>query len=161
MSYSNQTAVSQTETNSRVKKKRERNTFGLNLKTQEVVDFIETETAKCAVSKTAFFNELLESLKDYPIVLSQAKENSLLSEVDAIKQLLNDDVMKRVPYLADVTRRDPVQMLLYLVERGIESDEQLANIHPPDHHGYCAQRSAGRRRSDAVASSKELDSSAA
>ncbi|MFK8185195.1 MAG: hypothetical protein AB8B99_17625 [Phormidesmis sp.] len=129
---------------------KERNTFSLNLKTQKVVSFIEEEKSKASKSKTSFINELLECLADCSVVLtSQSDGSSMLDELDAMKTLLDDDVIQNIPYLASMTRRDPVQMLLHLVEKGIEADDQLSSIY---NRGDLEHREKGnrfnRRRSD-------------
>ena len=105
----------------------ERNTFSLNLKTQEVVDFLDSEKSKSGLTKTAYLNELLQALSGYPVIFSDPT-GTMLDEMVAFRKLLNDDVMSKVPHLAAATRRDPVQMLLYLVEKGLEADEQLSSL---------------------------------
>lgn len=108
---------------------KERNTFSLNLKTQRVVEFIALEKDKAGESKTSFINKLLEILDSWPIVLTaHTKGCSILSEIRAVRDFLNDELIQQIPRLAARSRRNPIQMLLYLVERGIEADEQLASI---------------------------------
>lgn len=104
-------------------------TFSLNLKTPEVSKFLESEKRKSALSKTGYLNELLSTLSSFPRILSK-RRGSMLSELIALKQLLSDDVMSQIPHLAAATRRDPVQMLLHLVEKGLEADKQLAGVKP-------------------------------
>ena len=105
---------------------KERNTFSLNLKTQKVVDFIESEKSKAGESKTSFMNKLLECLADWPVLLTSHMENpSIIDEVKAVKALLSDAVMEKTPQFAAHTRRDSVQMILHLVEVGMVTDKQL------------------------------------
>ena len=139
---------------------KERNTFSLNLKTQKVVSFIASEKDKAGESKTSFINELLECLASWPIVLTaHTKSRSILDEIKAVRELLDDDLVKQIPRLAARSRRNPVQMLLYLIERGIEADEQLASIQAQNVYELkpLAKRS-DRRRSNRELPSRELSS---
>lgn len=104
-----------------------RSSFSLNLKTPEVATFLESDRLKANVSKTAYLNDLLTVLSDLPAIFSPP-DSSTLDELAAFKQLLEDDVINQIPQLAAATRRDPVQMLLYLVEKGIAADEQLNSL---------------------------------
>lgn len=105
---------------------KERNTFSLNLKTQKVVNFIDSEKNKAGESKTSFINELFENLADWPVVLTSHMENpSILDEVKAVRALLSDAVVEKTPQFAARTRRDSVQMILHLLEVGIAADDQL------------------------------------
>ena len=139
---------------------KERNTFSLNLKTQKVVSFIALEKDKAGESKTSFINELLESLASWPIVLTaHTKSRSILGEIKAVRELLDDDLIKQIPRLAAHSRRNPVQMLLYLIERGIEADEQLASIQPQNVHELKPSvKRSDRRRSNREVSPRELSS---
>ena len=137
---------------------KERNTFSLNLKTQKVVSFISSEKDKTGESKTSFINELLECLSSWPVVLTaHTKNRSILGEVKAVKELLDDDLIKQIPGLAARSRRNPVQMLLYLIERGIEADAQLASMQAQNVHELRAPaRRSDRRRSSREMASREL-----
>ncbi|PZO22633.1 MAG: hypothetical protein DCF25_02395 [Leptolyngbya foveolarum] len=104
-----------------------RSSFSLNLKTIEVAAFLESDRLKAGVSKTAYLNDLLAVLSNLPAIFSSS-DSSMLDEIAAFKQLLEDDVINQIPQLAAATRRDPIQMLLYLVEKGIGADEQLNNL---------------------------------
>lgn len=104
-----------------------RNSFSLNLKTPEVATFLESDRLKADISKTAYLNDLLTVLSSLPAVLS-APDSPVLDEVKAFKQLLEDDVINKVPQYAVATRRHPVQMLLHLIEKGIAADEQLSSL---------------------------------
>lgn len=42
-----------------------------------------------------------------------------LDELQAYSRLFSDDLMSKIPALADRERRNPDQMLLYLIELGI------------------------------------------
>lgn len=130
----------------------ERNTFSLNLKTPEVISFLESEKSQSSLSKTAYLNELLKALSGFPVIFSDPT-GSMLDEIAAFRKLLNDDVMHQIPYLAAATRRDPVQMLLYLIEKGLEADEQLSNLSSLD------VRKSGNGKKPSVADHIELGSS--
>lgn len=139
---------------------KERNTFSLNLKTQKVVSFIASEKDKAGESKTSFINELLECLASWSIVLTaHTGRRSILDEIKAVKDLLDDDLIKQIPRLAARSRRNPVQMLLYLIERGIEADEHLASIQVQNvYEMKSPNKRFDRRRSNREIVSKELSS---
>jgi len=137
---------------------KEGNTFSLNLKTQKVVSFITSEKDKTGESKTSFINELLECLASWPIVLTaHTRSRSILHEIKAVKELLEDDLIKQIPRIAARSRRNPVQMLLYLIERGIDADKQLASTQTQNVYELKASdKHSDRRRSDRGTPSREL-----
>jgi hypothetical protein len=100
--------------------------FNLKLKTEKARKFLESEGDRPDTSKTAYLNELLILLSEFPTVFS-ASSDSKLDELEACKLLLSDDVMTQIPRLAAASRREPVQMLLYLIEKGLESIESGAS----------------------------------
>ena len=103
-----------------------KNSFNLNLKTDKAISFIDSEKTKTGDSKTSFINVVFENLADWPIVLAPCDENSsIIDEIKAVRELLNDDLIKKIPQFATLTRRNRVQMILHLVEKGIEADDQL------------------------------------
>lgn len=103
-----------------------RNSFSLNLKTAKAIRFIELEKDKAGKSKTSFINGILERLADWPITLASDTESPcIFDEIEAVRELLNDDLIKKIPHFAALTRRNRVQMLLHLIEKGIEADDQL------------------------------------
>ena len=103
-----------------------KNSFSLNLKTEKTTHFINSEKDKAGKSKTSFINGIFESLADWPILLASNAENPcILDEIEAVRELLDDDLIKKIPHLATLTRRNRVQMLLHLIEKGIEADDQL------------------------------------
>ena len=104
-----------------------RNSFSLNLKTEKVAAFLELDRLKADVSKTTYLNDLLAVLSDLSATFS-SPNSSMLDELAAFKQLLGDDMINQIPQYAAATRRDPVQMLLHLVEKGIAADEQLNSL---------------------------------
>lgn len=99
----------------------DRSAFNLTLRSAEVVDFLESERRKAGLSKTAYLNKLIQILSDFPVVFS-GKRGFVLNEITAIRCLMIDDFMQRVPHFAAATRREPVQMFLYLVEKGIAAE---------------------------------------
>ena len=100
--------------------------FSLNLKTEKAASFVDLETDKSGKSKTSFMNDLFESLADWPTVLtSHIEGSSIFDEIRAIRELLSDELMKKIPRYAKLTRRNCVQMILHLIEKGIEADDQL------------------------------------
>ena len=104
-----------------------RNSFSLNLKTEKVAAFLELDRLKADVSKTTYLNNLLVVLSDLSATFSPLN-SSVLDELAAFKQLSEDDLISQIPQYAVATRRDPVQMLLHLVEKGIAADEQLNSL---------------------------------
>lgn len=103
--------------------------FNLNLKTEEVSTFLKEEARKTKSSQTAYINDELLCLSELPNVFSAA-DASKLDELKAIKTFLNDELMHRMPELAARTRRDVVQMTLFLMERGLQSlDTPLLSDH--------------------------------
>ena len=106
-----------------------KNSFSLNLKTEKAIRFIDSEKDKAGKSKTSFINGILESLADWPIVLaSNAESSCIFDEIEAVRKLLDDDLIQKIPHFATLTRRDRVQMVLHLIEKGIEADEQIKPI---------------------------------
>ena len=93
-----------------------RNSFSLNLKTEKVEAFIELDRLKADVSKTTYLNDLLTILSDLSVTFS-SPDSSMLDELAAFKQLLEDDLINQIPEYAVATRRNPVQMLLHLLRK--------------------------------------------
>ena len=138
-----------------------RNTFSLNVKTENAANFIDTEKSKLNLSKTSFINDLLERLSSWSYILtSHTGQSSVLDELSAIEELLSDDVIKKIPQLAAITRRTPAQMILHLIERGIAADDQLAMLEAEAAERRVSQLS-DRRCPDAEEILVELSSQAA
>lgn len=135
-----------------------KNTFSLNLKTQKVIDFINLEKNKAGESKTSFINRVLESIADWPTVLTTCPEEcSILDEMEATRELLNDALMQKIPHFATLTRRSRVQMILHLVEKGIEADPQLKSVDVQKVYRFrVPTEPSERKNSDLETSTKEL-----
>lgn len=97
-------------------------TFNLSIKTSQVKNFLESESIKSGASRTAFINEVLFVLSECPDVFSSSTESSL-KELEAFRTLISDKVMSNISELAATNRREPVQMALYLMEKGLEAIE--------------------------------------
>jgi hypothetical protein len=104
-----------------------RSTFSLNLKSKKAIDFLELDTEKAGITKTTYLNEVLLAMADLHTTFS-GEDGSTLDEILALKELLNDQLMRQIPDLAIESRRTPVQMMLYLMQKGMEADNysQLA-----------------------------------
>jgi hypothetical protein len=100
-----------------------RSTFSLNLKSQKAIDFLESDKEKAGLTKTTYLNELILAMADLCITFS-GEDGSTLDEILALKELLNDQLMRQIPELAIESRRTPVQMMLYLMQKGMEADNQ-------------------------------------
>jgi len=92
--------------------------FNLSLKTERARAFLQSESEKSGISRTAYINELLLLLSSFPTVFASESDSSL-EELAACKTLLSDPLTSKVPELAASSRRDPAQMALYLMERGL------------------------------------------
>ena len=93
-------------------------TFILKLKYAEVVRFYSLESGRENASGSGFVNDLLSQLSKFPKLFS-SRQDSVISELIACRELLSDRVMLRIPQLANRSRRDPVQMILFLIEKGL------------------------------------------
>lgn len=109
--------------------------LNVTIRTEKARAFIEEEKRKRGCTKTALFNELLEVLADLPTFFS-TPESSKLEELTALKKFLSDPVTERIPELAEVTRRDPLRMLLFVLDQGMrtidaeQSSEPFHRIQP-------------------------------
>jgi hypothetical protein len=116
-----------------------KSTFSLNLKSEKVIDFLESDSVRAGVSKTSYLNTLLSEMADLRVTLSEGG-SSMLDEISALKELYDDRVMRWIPEMAAENRRKPVQMALHLMEKGIEVDKppQLAAFESPNAEGRIA-----------------------
>ena len=85
---------------------------------RDVMDSIGAEAEKAGTSKTQYINEILRQVFTTPNALT---EGTRLDELQAYSRLFSDELMNKIPDLANKERRNPDQMLLYLIERGINS----------------------------------------
>ena len=98
--------------------------MGFNLSSEtEVMESIHEEAKKTRISKTKYINNILIQVFEVPKALTSG---TCLDELQAYSRLFSDDLMEKIPALADKERRSPDQMLLYLVELGIETIENRA-----------------------------------
>jgi hypothetical protein len=86
----------------------------------QIMRLIEDEAEKAGMSRTQCINEILSQVFSTPNILTSG---TCLEELQAYSRLFNDDVMLRIPKIADKERRSPDQMLLYLIELGIDKTE--------------------------------------
>ncbi len=71
---------------------------------------------------TALVNEYLEEIADFPVYFSKQDDLKLV-ELSLLKRLFADPVMAGIPEMAKATRRDPLRMLLYLLDRSLRTAE--------------------------------------
>jgi hypothetical protein len=86
----------------------------------QIMRLIENEAEKAGMSRTQCINEILSQVLSTPNILTSG---TCLEELQAYSRLFNDDVMLKIPAIADKERRSPDQMLLYLIELGIDKTE--------------------------------------
>lgn len=103
--------------------------LNVTIKNEEAHAFIAEEKRKRGCTKTALFNELLEVLADLPTFFS-TPESSKLEELTALKKFLSDPVTERIPELAKITRRDPLRMLLFVLDQGMRAIESEQSSEP-------------------------------
>ncbi|KPQ33324.1 MAG: hypothetical protein HLUCCA11_19005 [Phormidesmis priestleyi Ana] len=91
--------------------------FALNCNS-DVLEAIGREAKIAGVSRTQYINKLLENAVQMPKPLTSGTS---LEELKAHSRLFSDDVLNRIPAIAQKERRSTDQMLLHLVELGIAS----------------------------------------
>ena len=84
----------------------------------DVLEIVTKEASAAGVSRTQYINRLLENAVRMPKVLTLG---SSLEELEAHSRLFSDNVLDRIPTIAQRERRSIDQMLLHLVELGIAS----------------------------------------
>lgn len=91
--------------------------FALNCNS-DVLETIGREAKTAGLSRTQYINKLLENAIQMPKPLTSGTS---LEELKAHSRLFSDDVLDRIPAIAQKERRSTDQMLLHLVELGIAS----------------------------------------
>ncbi|MFK8185196.1 MAG: hypothetical protein AB8B99_17630 [Phormidesmis sp.] len=87
----------------------------------DIVNALDEEARAEGISRTKYINKVIQKTLKMPKVLS---EGSCIEELEACSRLFEDEVMNKIPALAQKERRNIDQMLLYLIEIGIETMEK-------------------------------------
>lgn len=84
-------------------------------------DVLNTDKKKAGgISKTLYLRKVLDFIGALnPVFFGGAR----FSELAAYVQLSNHPLIKKLPALAAAARRDPLQQLLYFLEKGMRQDE--------------------------------------
>mgnify|MGYP003916099549 CR=1 FL=1 len=83
----------------------------------DILSRIDVEAKAAGYSRTAYLNKVLASLFRVPPFLTAGNR---LQELDAYSKLLTEETMKNLPKIAREQRRCTDQMLLWLIDEGIE-----------------------------------------
>ena len=86
----------------------------------DVAELIGKEAQRSGTSRTQYINRILKELFS---VRSALTEGTRLEELEAYSRFFSDELMLKIPDLASRERRNPDQMLLYLIELGIKAIE--------------------------------------
>lgn len=89
----------------------------------EVQATIDTEAKRAGMSRGKYLSQVVQQIFEAPTVLT---EGTHLDELHASNQLLSDEVVTQIPALARRARRNIDQMLLHLVEVGMEATQRSA-----------------------------------
>ncbi len=96
--------------------------MGFTLSCQpDIAELIGKEAQLSGTSRTQYINRVLKELFS---VRSTLTEGTRLEELQAYSRLFSDELMLKIPDLADRERRNPDQMLLFLIELGIKAIEE-------------------------------------
>lgn len=87
----------------------------------DIAELIGREAQLSGTSRTQYVNRVLEALFS---VRSALTEGTRLEELQSYSRLFSDELMLKIPDLASSARRNPDQMLLFLIELGIKTVEE-------------------------------------
>ena len=102
----------------------------------DVAELNRRGTQLSGTSRTQYINRVLKELFS---VRSALTGGTRLEELEAYSRLFSDELMLKIPDLASRERRNPDQMLLFLIELGIKAIEERSSCTTHSHETKTAR----------------------